>query len=250
MFIRMLSMWLMGACLVALAPGATAEEGKSEALVLYTQQIPHVIHTENPGPYDQLLSILLSAYGKPVDRKPASVRRSWQTFANVGKGCFFIGNNNEEGYRHQGIDPANLIFSTPVNNLRLRIYSRYEDGTASSPQLKTVAMDASAMQVATNAAGFTLKSDQTIVVETLEKALSLLLEGRVETLLAFDSDLNNVLRGTGMASKLQVGPEVLSLDETFVCHPDAQTKAFLQLIDQELRSMSCSGRLAEILGLD
>lgn len=221
-------------------------------LVLMGTKIPGLFDTETPGPYNQIYNRLIGGYSGDYMLREAPLRRAVTAFIKGDVDCLFFASNDKEIYIDRGMAEGSLIFSNPINAVSFKLYSREGDPVIhdiESINGAYIAVDQAATDIARAANHLSITSDKLLPAQTLAQAFLLLKQGRVDAVLAFDSDVNIYLNNLpetvkyGVSENLSFGAS----EDSAVCRRSVTSVTFMSHINDRLSRLSASGELTEIL---
>ncbi|WP_286829146.1 MULTISPECIES: transporter substrate-binding domain-containing protein [Kordiimonas] len=239
--------------LVALADTLGAAHADTPVTVV-VQEMPGLIEPDKQLPYNRLLDALLedapvatSIEILPGYRGP----RQWLRFEHqcVFGGVSAPGHQRPRDTAISKTDWSTLHISTPFNILNVHALTRDGDEPAHSlADLKsqTIAVD----QVLFFDLRFhsdVLKASDFVKVDTAQEALTLLTQGRVDHVFAYDNDV--ALMQEKSAARFAYDPALtlLELEESMMCWSGGDVADLIDHINVRLKDMTQSGALKELL---
>lgn len=221
-------------------------------IVIAGTQIREVFDDYAPGPYNEVLALLGASFDGRVDLRAMPVKRAQRFFFEGSADCFFVGTELESFYLERGIGRDQLLLSDGVHVVRMRAYTL--PGTPVISKASELAGKQVAVDIATGGKDFVkqefLPPDTRVIsANSMDQALALLSQRRVDAVIAFDFDMSLYLNQ-------QDRPTALGYDRAFIlaqnndviaCKRSPATEAFIRHVNSQLALLSSSGRLADLL---
>ncbi len=228
----------------------TAQELKP--LVLMGVKIPRLFDAQEPGPYNRIYDRLLDGYTGVYTLREAPLRRAINAFVKADVDCFLFATGDRDIYRERGMSEHALLISSPINTVELKLFGR--EGTPvirDTAGLKNsyVAVDQGATNIARAAEHLSIRLEQLLPAQTLAQAFLLLNQGRVDAVMAFDSDVKIYQAGSGDLKNYSVsnGLGLGASNDSVICRQSVTSEHFISHVNAELEKLSSSGELKRIL---
>lgn len=213
-----------------------------DPLRIFGTEIPRLFHSQKKGPYDALFLDLVDGFSTyRLTRMP--MRRAQQRFLIGEADCLFVASNDQLMYMKLGMPKEKILLSQSVNNVVIRVFTRTgEEVVSNLSELhgKTVAIDFGAGTSEVFYKRFHDAGVTILPVAKLEQAFSLLKQGRVAGIVAFDFDVDLFLaRNPAEAATIEFDP-AYKLDENsdaIVCWRSPVTEAFIKHVDKRLEAL-------------
>lgn len=249
--VRALAMVLSFAAATALH--AQASDRASVSVV--AQEMPGLIEEGKNLPYNLLLDHLISDSNEPVSTSLFPGYRGPKAWLKREHDCIFGGISAAGHKRPRGTVISeqgwnSLVISKPFNLLKVHAFSR--SGTAPVSNLKdlkgkTIAVDQVLffdLQFHTD----TFEGIDLAKVNTAADSLNLLLEGRVNYVLAYGNDVA-LFQKENPSSAFSHDPDftLLELEESMMCWPGPGVETFIAGIDKRLKKLVAQKRLQKYL---
>lgn len=200
---------------------------------------PHFAEDGNAG-YQRLVREILRRSGNDINIEYYPLARSIQVFDQNRNACFPAARKIAFGFLGHDVIDAGVA----INKFNVVVATRKSDPQIISASALRNRSVAARLGQALGVYGIPVSTMKIHYVASMEQAISLLEKGRVQAvigtatgLLPYRSSLN-----------FDRNRPLFSIDETIVCHPGAESEAFLRSIRPAIKSMLQDGSLKSILG--
>lgn len=224
-------------------------------IILMGVKIPGLFDAEKPGPYNEIYDRLTIGYEPRPQLRMAPLRRAMTSFLFGDADCFLFGTTERRIYIEQGIADQELLISDHINEITLKVYARRGETAFKTVQDLNghyIALDQGAMSVERISTELRLIPDKILPAQTLDQAFLLLAQGRVNAVVAFDSDVNifqrriDAERRNGFAAAFSIE----SSRDAVVCRKTPLTEPFMRHIETRLAELKEAHQLGAILNED
>lgn len=214
--------------------------------------IPGVLDDAEPGPYNEIYRIITEGFPGEIEFSLVPIRRAQRSFYNRQAMCTFVGSNAVQFLTARGIDINDVIFSTAIKHINVRVYTMPSVPIVnSSDQLagKVVALDIAAGGLDVFKEMFL--PDDSIVISTnsVEQAFALLAQGRVDAVIAFDFDVDMLKKQLPGISEVVHAPgyAIAANDDLLSCWRTPETEALIEYVNIKLAGIREDGRLQALI---
>lgn len=217
-------------------------------------QVPWLMDTSRPGPYNKLSEELLYTYTQPIKLEILPLMRAMRHFFEGDADCFLVGDFDEAYFSGSDITRASIIVSNPFNRVAIRAFSRAgEEPIHNIEQLREmrVAVDlgvGGSVRIKKLFPGLT----QTVDSVNVAQAHAMLTKGRVDAILMMDYDYELFAVRHTEKDSLIFAPDykVQHVNDAMMCKASERTRSLIAHVNQRIAQLSKIGSLAEILQRD
>lgn len=211
-----------------------AAPANAEHISFIGGQIPYVFHSEKRGPHNIFFDKMMAKNQGTHDITYMPYRRALRLF-NAGKSdCIFVATDKASDYPREAVEAGQILFSRPINEIRLRAYSLKGRPTiASREDLKGRVVAGAKSHIKSLKARLPqIENMSFITTETHVKAFELMNRGRVDVVLAYEQDevqlKNQMFKGAYSFSPTFV---VESRNEVMACWKNEITVEFITMVN-------------------
>jgi hypothetical protein len=228
---------------VTIKPGKG--DHKSPDITVSAQEIPMAYWQGGDGHYNKIFDLMVDGYGGTVKTTFLPSERSIRMFVSKEADCSYIHTSNLSQYNDLGINPNNLIFIGPINEINVTAY--VQTGSDDIKALEDLKGKTFAADV--NLVDFIRSQGvkESMALQSQVQMIELLAKGRVDALVGWDYDLDLLVKKLNLEDKLQ--PTSMNLDplvDGMVCHRNDKTKEFVKAAQTQLNHATSNGTLAAI----
>ncbi len=230
---------------------AFSAEADDETVIISGTEITGLFDSKMPGPYDNVYTYLTEGFASvKLIREP--IRRAQRGFFKQESDCLFVGSAVEDFYLLRGMPKDKLLMSNGVNQVTLRVFTRPGEPVIENLNAlkgKVIAVDSGAGTSTNFYDRYFSREVQILSTEKLEQAFLLLKQKRVVAVVAFDLDVNLLLKRQPSAALYEFS-ENFMLDrneDAIVCWRSAKTERFIEHINKRLNEMHKEGTMQALL---
>lgn len=237
-----------------IASGQEASAPAKPTIKIVALEIPWLLHTQTPGPYNDLMDELFLGFDRPLEVSIMPVRRALREFFGGPAHCYFAGNYNETFYELGGLKRDDVVYSKPFNLSSIRIFTPVgEPAISSLKELgnRHVSIDAGVGAVASVRAELP-KSTATVVATSVEQSHAMLAQGRVTAAIMVHYDYRLFSAHDQTEPKLHFNDQLVfrEIEDKLMCKPDVATNGLVQHVNNRIDALARSGDLAQTLAPD
>ena len=190
--------------------------------------------------YQQLMQEIMRRSGKDFSIEHLPLAKSIQLFEQNKKACYPAARKLALGFLGHDVIDAGIA----INKLKIVIATPKSEPSVSSVESLRNRRVAALLGNALAVYGIPVSKITIHYAATYEKSLELLEKGRVNAIVGSAT----ALMPYRDRLNFDVDKPVFSIDQSIVCHPGAESKAFLETIRPAIQSMQADGSLKSILG--
>lgn len=247
--------FLAALLLITSVPSVWAQEATpgtpTAPIRIVALQVPWLMDTSRPGPYNKLSEELLHTYAQPIKLEILPLMRAMRHFFEGDAECFFVGDFDEAYFSGSDVTRASIIVSNPFNRVAIRAFSRTgEEPIHNIEQLRKVrvAVDLSvggSIRIKKLFPGLT----QTVDSVNVAQAHAMLTKGRVDAILMMDYDYELfAVRHTKKDRLIYASDyKVQHVDDAMMCKESERTRSLIAHVNRRIDQLTKLGSLAEIL---
>lgn len=224
---------------------------EKDIITLFGTAIPGIFDEKNPGPYNVVYNRLVAGVRADIILTMLPIRRATQVFRDRGADCLFLGSPNPDYYYARGVKATDIIHSTTIMAVALKIYSpqgkeAYED--ASILHEANFAVDVGIGDVSNLGGLIPVEREGALFASTLMDGFKLLDQGRIEALVAIDFDVQALMARYPQYSKYPVSKNFVlrRTEDVFVCRKFPRTERFIADIDRRTKELKELGLFDDI----
>lgn len=223
-----------------------------DSVVVIGTEIAGLLEDGQSGPYNEIYDMLTTGYTRPVAFNVAPIKRAIRLFAAGRANCLYVGSDDPTFYARLGLSMDEVIISTGIYGIRIRIYSA--KGSApieSNPEVrnKVIAMDVGVGSVEHVAHMMGHPQKQALTAQTLAQGFQMLDKGRVAGLVAIDTDVKYLqlkdprYKGYSVSRTFSVQKG----DDVLVCRRSSGTETFMAHVNTRIDTLKASGAIQRVL---
>ncbi len=214
-------------------------------------QVPWLMDTSRPGPYNKLSEELLYSYSHPIKLEILPLMRAMRHFFEGDADCFFVGDYEEAYFAGNNLERTSVIVSNPFNRVAIRAFSRAgEEPIHNIEQLRTlrVAVDlgvGGSIRIKKMFPGL----KETVDSVNVAQAHAMLTKGRVDAILMMDYDYELFAVRHAEKDSLIFASDykVQHVEDAMMCKESARTRSLIAHVNQRIARLTELGSLAKIL---
>lgn len=208
--------------------------------VIIIPEIPRYYQADGNGAYQNLMREILRRSGESAELLNFPLTRATVIFDKDKNACYPVSLKlavDILGYKliatGESFNRFKMVIATLKGNAMISSFEQIRGRSIAALPAADLA-----------AYGYTASSLTVRYVDTHDQGLELLGAGKVDAMLGSVADL------IPYKDKLvyDAANPIYSVDENLVCHPGAESEAFLKKVDPAIRSMKSDGSLKSILG--
>lgn len=231
----------------------TTEQSKPPIKIV-ALEIPWLLHTETPGPYNDLMDELFAGFDQPLEVSIMPVRRALREFFGGSAHCYFSGNYNDAFFDIGGIRREDVVYSKPFNLSNIRVFTPSGEPTISAlSQLSNrhVSIDAGVGAVSSVRAELP-DNTNAVVATSVEQGHAMLAQGRVDAAIMVHYDYRLFMAHNETQLKLHFDDDLIfrPIEDKVMCKPDAATNGLIDHVNSRIDTMASTGALARTLAPD
>ncbi|MBO6505169.1 MAG: hypothetical protein JJ850_10380 [Kordiimonadaceae bacterium] len=230
-------------------PAATRDTLKIVAL-----EIPWLLHTKTPGPYNDLMDELLDGFNAPLEVSILPVRRALREFFAGSAHCYFAGNYNDAFLEIGGVKREDLVFTKPFNRSSIRVFTASNEPavrTLAELDNSTISIDAAvgAVEAVKNSLP---KSVRTMVAENVAQSHALLSQGRVTASIMVHYDYRLFTAHDQAEPQLHYDDALVidAIEDKLMCKSGTTPERLVEHVNTRIDALARSGQLAQTLAPD
>ncbi len=226
--------------LILFAPVQAQEE---KAISIVGTSIPGLFEEGQDHYYNRVYNRLISGYDGAVVLRMAHIKRAGRIFSTGDADCLFVASPVPEQYSEFGLTAEDMIFSKPVNIIKIKAFSA--KGLPPVISLEDLPEDILAFDAGIG--DFTpvlhrLPNTGVKILHapTLKLGFKMLDLGRVNVLLAVDVDVENLKIQDPAYGDYSVSAEfsVLESEDVFVCKEAERVTEFLEAMNKGIDALT------------
>ena len=190
--------------------------------------------------YQRLMREILRRSGNRINIEYLPLAKSIQSFDQNKSACYPAARKLALGFLGHDVIDAGIA----INNLKIVIATPKSEPLASSVESLRNRRVATLLGNALGVYGIPVSRITIHYVATYEQSLELLEKGRVNAIVGSAA----ALMPYRDRLNFDIDKAVFSVDQSIVCHPSAESRAFLESIRPAIQSMQADGSLKSILG--
>lgn len=224
------------------------------AIKIVALEIPWLLHTQTPGPYNDLMDALFEDFASPLEVSILPVRRALREFFGGSAHCYFAGNYNDAFFEIGGLRRDDVMYSEPFNRSAIRIFTPMGQptiGSLAELSNRTVSIDAGVGAVTSVRAALP-QSTATVVATSVEQSHAMLAQGRVHAaiMVHYDYRLFSAHNQAQPTLHFDDGLIFRGIEDKVMCKPDATTNSLIEHVNKRIDTLARSGQLAQTLAPD
>lgn len=238
--------------LVFLLPAvAHAAQDNDTPIVVVAPQIPWLLDSKNPGPYNDLLDEFLPGFETPLEVSILPPRRARRAFFNGTATCFFPGSQDSIFHESREQHRDSLLVSMPFNSSYIRAFT-----LTNTPPLKTLESIGEAqlaVDLSLSAVEYLVPSSIALIRPSdMTQAHALVSQGRAAAALLVAYDYELFAARTPNAAPLHYDDtlEFGVVDDALMCKKSDGTQALIDHVNARVKALIEDDRLAQILKPD
>ncbi|GEM_PF-3919822 len=228
---------------VTIKPGKG--DHKSPDITVSAQEIPMAYWQGGDGHYNKVFDLMVEGYGGTVKTTFLPSERSIRMFINNEADCSYVHTSGLEQYSEYGIDPEELIFIGPINEISVTAYVQTGSPDIQAPEDlkgKMFAVDVNLVEFI-RSQGIT----ESMALQSQVQMIELLAKGRVDALVGWNYDLDLLVKKLNLRDELQTTSMHLNnLVDGMVCHKNGKTTEFIETARKQLGRATSNGTLTAI----